>query len=248
LAFTNAPIFNDQEVVSSDGGDGNPTGAAGHQQQDSSPSGLVVTPATGALSFTSNSPDAPHYRVLMSVDGAAPVTALNTGATSGLRPKAPVCEPVSYTVEAIDDAVGWTSDPSAAVTYRRPPSKGQGCSDAPKVTAASPFHRSLRGLRRAHWIAELPVKTNGIGRLQLTLIRDASVPKKHGKHASRSAAKTAKTITTVTFQITSAGTHRLRLALPVAARIAGSYSLRLASTSPDGKGHLKTTLRLEIAP
>ena len=41
LAFTNAPIFNDQELVSSDGGDGNPTGAAGPQQQDASPTAPV---------------------------------------------------------------------------------------------------------------------------------------------------------------------------------------------------------------
>jgi hypothetical protein len=229
LAFTDAPIFNSQQLVSSDGGDGNPTGVAGHQQQDSSPTVLTIAPSTGVLSFTSRSPDATRYRVLMSVAGAAPVTALTTRATTGLRPKAPVCQPVSFTVVAVDDNVGWTSDPSPAVSYRRPLSRSQGCSEAPKVTAAPALSRSLKALRRAHWMLTVPVKTSGIGRLQAILKR-----RKRG------------TLATVSLKLTSSGTHTLRLPLPATARTAGRYSVHVTTYSPDGKGHRETTFGLEV--
>ena len=245
LAFTNAPIFNDQELVSSDGGDGNPTGVAGPQQQDESPTAPVIVPSTGALSFTSQSPLAQRYQVLMSVAGGAAVPVLTTSHTTGLRPKAPVCEPVTFTVEALDYSVGWTSDPSSAVSYRRQPSKSQGCSEAPKVTASSSLSRSLRALRRAHWVATFPVKTNGVGRIEATLVRDAVAPGK-AKHGKRQSGSGAKTVATVSLALTSSGTHVLHLALPAAGRVAGSYSLRVTATSPDGKGHVETTFGLEI--
>jgi len=256
FAWTNAPIFNSQELVSSDGGDGNPTGVAGTQHQESSPTALVIAPSTGVLSFTSQSPDAQDYSVLMSVDGAAPVTALTSTATSGLQPNAPLCVPVSFTVVAVNNAVGWTSDPSAAVDYTRQPSPTQGCSDAPKIAAATPLRRSLRQLRRAHWVVTLPLEASGIGQLQATLEQNHSVAKVH-KRGKRSAGKrhkrherrakaSAKTIVTVSMQLTSPGTHVLRLPIPAAARALGGYSVRLTTTSPDGKGHLETTLTLEL--
>ncbi len=89
LAFTNAPIFNDQELVSSDGGNGNPTGAAGPQQQDESPTAPVIVPSTGALSFTSQSPLAQRYQVLMSVAGGAAVPVLTTSHTTGSAAEGP---------------------------------------------------------------------------------------------------------------------------------------------------------------
>ncbi len=245
LAFTNAPIFNDQELVSSDGGDGNPTGAAGQQVQDQSPTAPVIVPSTGALSFTSQSPQAQRYQVLMSVAGGAAVPVLTTAHTTGLHPKAPVCEPVTFTVQALDYSVGWTSDRSPAVAYRRQPSRSQGCSEAPKVTASSSFSRSLRSLRHAHWVAAFPLRTNGVGRLEATLVREATSGRatKHGKRQHRSG---AKTIATVSLVVTGSGSHVLHFALPAAGRVAGSYSLRVRATSPDGKGHLVTSFGLEI--
>ncbi len=227
LAWTNAPLFNDQQLVSSDGGNGNPTGVAGNQQQDSSPTALSIDPSTGLLSFTSQSPNAERYRVLMSVGGAAPVTALTTSATSRLRVDAPLCEAVSLTVVAFSNAVPWTSDPSAAVSYVRRPSATQSCSDAAVVTGTKGIHRSVRQLRRAHWIAALSLKTNGVGVLKATL---------------RSGGK----LSTVSLLVKRPGTHVLHLPIPPGARSLGSHSVRLTTTSPNGKRHLTTTLRLEI--
>jgi hypothetical protein len=245
LAFTSAPIFNSQELVSSDGGNGNPTGVAGTQQQNSSPTGPVIAPSTGVLSFTSQSPGAQRYRVLMAVGGHAPVTAITSTATSGLRPRAPLCTPVSFTIVAVNDAVGWISDPSPAVAYRRQPSPSQGCSTAPKVTAATALRRSLRKLRRAHWVAALPVKASGIGALRATLHRDAGAvgTRKRGKRRS---AADGKTIVTISTQFARAGNHVLRVPIPAAARVPGSYTLRVTTTSPNGVGHRQTTLTLEI--
>ena len=245
LAWTNAPLFNDQQVVSSDGGDGNPTGPAGNQQQDSSPTALTIDPSTGILSFTSQSPDAQRYQVLMSVAGAAPVTALTTSATSDLHPKAPVCKQVTFTVVAVDSAVPWTSDPSPAVSYIRPPSATQSCSEPSNVAAAAVFRRSLRQLRRSHWIAAVSLKTNGIGRLQATLERGRATlrSRKHGKRRTPSG---AKPLATVSLQVERAGTHVLRIRIPAAARAPGAYSLWLTTTSPNGKHHRKVTTELEI--
>jgi len=245
LAWTNAPLFNSQQVVSSDGGDGNPTGPAGNQQQDSSPTGLTIDPSTGILGFTSQSPDAHRYQVLMSVGGAAPVTALTTSATSDLHPKAPVCKQVTFTVVAVDSAVPWTSDPSAAVSYLRPPSATQSCSEAPEVAAAAVLHRSLRRLRRSHWIAAVSLKMNGIGGLQATLERGRATPRsrKHGRRRTQSG---AKPLATVSLQVVRAGAHVLHIRIPVAARAPGTYSLRLTTTSPNGKDHRKVTTELEI--
>ncbi len=227
LAWTDAQLFNDEQLVSSDGGDGNPTGVAGNQQQDSSPSALTIDSATGLLSFTSQSPNAQRYRVLMSVGGAAPVTALTTSATSKLHLKAPLCEAVSLTVVAVNSTVPWTSDPSSALNYVRRPSASQSCSDAPVVTGTGDVHRSLRQLRRAHWLAALSLKTNGVGVLKATL---------------RGGGK----LSTVSLKIKRPGTYVLHLPIPPGARSLGNHGVRLTSTSPDGKRHLTTTLRLEV--
>ena len=163
----------------------------------------------------------------MSVGGAAPVTALTTSATSRLRVDAPLCEAVSLTVVAFSNAVPWTSDPSAAVSYVRRPSATQSCSDAAVVTGTKGIHRSVRQLRRAHWIAALSLKTNGVGVLKATL---------------RSGGK----LSTVSLLVKRPGTHVLHLPIPPGARSLGSHSVRLTTTSPNGKRHLTTTLRLEI--
>jgi hypothetical protein len=42
-AYTDSQIFNSQRWVSTDGGDGNPTGTAGNQVQNASPTALSVS-------------------------------------------------------------------------------------------------------------------------------------------------------------------------------------------------------------
>ncbi len=229
FAWTNAPLFDAQKVVDSDGGDGNPTGTGGHEQQESSPTALSIQASSGLLSFTSRSQDAQRYRVLRSIGGAPPQTVLETSATSRLKLSAPLCTPVTFTVVAVNVLMGWTSDPSPPVAYVRAPSTNQGCSEAPRVLAPAHEQRSLRGLRRANWVLNVSVKTSGLGTLQATL-------KRIGRNAS---------LATASARLAGSGSQMLRLRAPVMHR--GRYVLRLVTTSPNGRGHSTTTTILEVA-
>jgi len=235
-AWTDAPLFDDQRVVDTDGGDGNPMGRAGAKTTELSPNATAIDPATGILSFTSRSPDAPGYRVLRSIGGAAPEAVLDTTATSGLKPVAPVCVPVSFTVVAVNAALGWTSAASPAVTYTRPASATQACGDAPAMSAAAKLRFSRRALRKAKWHMTVSLRSSGIGSLKATLLR-----------ATRKGHKTRyKALADVTAKLAKPGSQQLRLTLPKAARRRGHYLLKLVTTAPDGKGQKTTTLKLEV--
>ena len=248
FAWTDAALFDSQKVVDSDGGDGNPTGPAGGQHSDSSPTGL--TESAGALSFASRSPDAQGYRLLRSVNGGAAQTVLQTVATSGLRPGGPMCVPVTFTVAAFNGPVGWTSDPSAAVTYTRPPSARQGCQDPPHLTAAATSHRSLGRLRRAGWRTSVQLGTSGIGALAVSVASAGGTTgsPKGGKRHKKARVKHQTVLSTFTTTIGHAGRFALSLHLPSAARHTGRYVLHLVTTSPTGKRHATTNLTLEIGP
>ena len=236
IAWTDAPLFDDQRVVDTDGGDGNPMGGAGAKTAELSPSAPAIDPATGILSFTSRSPDAPGYRVFQSIGGAAPQPVLDTTATSGLKPPAPVCVPVAFTVVAVNAGLGWTSAASPAVTYTRPASATQACSDAPAMSAAAKLRFSRKALRRAKWHLTVPLRSSGIGTVKATLLR-----------ATRKGHKTRyKALANVTVKLTKPGSQKLRLTLPKAAHGKGHYLLRLETTAPDGKGRKTTTLKLEV--
>jgi hypothetical protein len=237
-AWTNAPLFNDQQLVTSDGGNGNPTGTAGSQHQDSSPTGVTVDPTTGKLSFTSQSPDASGYTVLRSEAGATPVAVLSTTQTSDLHPSAPLCVPVTFTVVALDGPEQWTSDPSAAVAYTRQPSAKQQCSTAPLITAVGKPHSSLRRLRRAAWVATVRVTSSGIGTVQAVL-----GPGRHRHHHRGHASGTAMGAGSA---ITRPGHLRLHVTVPPADRQPGTYTIHVYTVSPDGKGHATSTLKLQI--
>ncbi len=228
-AWTDAPLFDDQKVIDSDGGDGNPTGLGGHKQQDSSPTALSIQSSTGLLSFTSRSPDARRYRVLRSTGGSAPQTALETTATSRLRLSTPLCTPVTITVVAVNPLMGWVSDPSRPLAYVRTPSTNQSCSQAPRVVVPAHETRSLRDLRRGNWVLKVSVKTNGIGTLQATLER----------------AGTSSVLATASAQLAKARSRILRLRTPALRR--GRYVLRIVTTSPNGRGHTTATTALEVA-
>ena len=236
IAWTDAALFDDQRVVDTDGGDGNPMGGAGSKTAELSPTAPAIDPATGVLSFTSRSPDAPGYRVLRSIGGAAPEPVLDTTATSGLKPAAPVCVPVAFTVIAVNTGLGWASAPSPAVTYTRPASASQACADAPAMSAAAKLRFSRKALRKAKWHLTLSLRSSGIGTVKATLLR-----------ATRKGHKTRyKTLAAVAANLTKPGGQKLRLTLPKAARGRGHYLLRLVTTAPDGKGHKTTTLKLEV--
>jgi hypothetical protein len=232
--WTDAPIFNAHEVVTAAGGDGNPAGADGATHQEQSPTGLTVAPKTGLASFTSRSPDAQRYRVLFTPTGGTQITAEQAAANAGLRLAVPVCKPGQLTVVAVDDANGWVSDPSPAVAYTRPPSNTQTCSKAPGIRAAATVKRTLKALKRAAFVANIKFRAAGIGKLTATL----ALAGKRGHRAHK--------LATVSAAITRPGVQTVHLHLPAGARSRGSYVLQLATTSPDGKGHATTTLRLEI--
>jgi hypothetical protein len=236
FAWTDSPLFDDQRVVDTDGGDGNPTGPAGAKNAELSPSAVTIDPATGVLSFTSRSADAEKYRVLRSVGGAAPEAILDSTATSGLKPAAPACVPVTFTVVAVQTGLGWTSAASSPVSYTRPASDTQACGDAPALSAAQKLRFSKRKLRRAKWRATLKLRSSGIGTVQVTLLR---APRKGHKTSAHALAK-------FTTKLTKPGSQNVRITLPKAARRTGRYMLRLVTTAPDGKGHKTTTLKLEV--
>ncbi len=234
-AWTDAPLFDDQKVVDTDGGSGTPLGASGLRIPELSPAAPVID-AAGVLGFTSRSPDAEGYRVLRSVAGGAPETVLETTQTSGLRPPAPICAPVAFTVVAKHDGVGWVSDPSPPVSWLRPPSATQGCGDPPKLTARKRLRLRLASLRRAGWKAVVPLRSSGIGSVRAELARE---PRQGRKTAKRP-------LTTAKLALPRPGARKLALRLPRAARQAGRYRLRLVATSPDGRGRATTTLKLEV--
>ncbi len=236
LGWTDAPLFDDQKVVDSDGGSGHPVGSSGVRTQESSPTALAVDPATGRLTFTTRSPDAQLYRVLRSVGGAPAEVALESAQTTGLAPASPVCVPVTFTVVAVHKDLGWTSDAPAPVSFTRPPSATQGCGDAPKLSAAARLRFSLRSLRRKKYRAVLKLRADGIGSVQANLL---PVRRKGHKTATKPLAKLG-------LQVAKVGGQTVQLVLPKAARRPGRYTLQLAATSPDGKGHVTTTLTLEV--
>lgn len=236
VAWTDAPIFDDQRVVDTDGGDGNPVGPSGVKITERSPTTAAIDATTGLLSFTARSPDATGFRILRSVGGGAPEAVLTTTTTTGIKVPAPVCVPVVVTVVAFNSDVAWTSAPSPPVTLTRPASATQQCGDAPALTAAKRLRFSRRALRRAKWHVTVGLRSTGIGTVQGTLLRAAG----HGRKTS------SRPLATVTAKLTRPGSTNLRLTMPRTARRSGHYVLRLVTTAPDGKGRRTTTLKLEV--
>jgi hypothetical protein len=231
-AYTNAQIFNSQKLVSTDGGDGNATGPAGNQVQNSSPVSLATTKA-GVFSFTSKSPGATGY-ILETVGAAGALkTVQKTSKTTGLEPATPVCQKVTLEVVAVSSGVPWTSDPSSPISYTRQPSKTQTCAAPPKLTLPSKLGTRFAAERRAHWVQTLRFRSAGIGSVKVTL----KYRPLDGKRI------------TITEKLVSlkAGTKMLRVTLPVAARAIGSGTWTLTETSPDGSHRSNHTLKFAVS-
>ena len=179
--------------------------------------------------------------MLRSVSGGPAQAVLQTTATSGLQPSIPICLPVTFTVVAFNASVGWTSDPSPAVFYIRPPSAKQSCDDAPRLTAAETAHRTVKRLRHAAWSVTIPITTSGIGKLETSVV----AVRVHGKHRHASHS-TRRPLSTWSTELARAGRITLRLRLPSSAHHAGRYVLHFVTTSPDGKRHATKNLTLEI--
>ncbi len=235
-AWTEAPLFDDQKVVDTDGGSGHPVGASGAKVKETMPTAVAVDAATGQLSFTSRSPDATAYRVLRSVAGADATQVLETTKTSGLTPDAPICTPVTFTVIAVNGPLGWASDAPAAATYLRPPSASQLCGDPPTLEALARLRYSKRTLRKAKWKLTLKLRSSGIGQADISLVGRRKVGRR-----SRPVV-----VAKLSAALTKPGDQALRLSLPVAARKLGRYTLRVVTTAPDGKTQTTNTLKLEV--
>jgi hypothetical protein len=230
-AYTNDPLFNSQRLVSSDGGDGNPTGAAGNQVLNSTPTSLT-TDAFGKVSFSSQSPDASGYLLQTVPTSGAPVTVEKTTKTTDLYPDTPLCQAVKLEVVAVSAAVGWTSDPTAPITYTHEPSKSQTCATPAKLKLPSKLSFTLASARRSHWAKTLHFRSAGIGTVKAVL-RYSTLT---GSRASFTTKLTIK----------KAGAHKLRLKLPAAVRAAGSGTVKLTVISPDATHRSTHTLKFEV--
>jgi hypothetical protein len=231
-AYTDAQIFNSERWVSTDGGDGDPTGAAGSQVQDSAPSSLSAD-AKGRIGFTTHSSGATAYE-LETIDqsGTAKVVKKTTK-SSELQLHIPVCERVELQVVAINAGVSWTSDPSTPIKYTRPPSKTQACTAPPKLSLPQELQTTLTRAQRAHWVETLHLHSAGIGavRVRLRYMTDA------GRRGS----------VTTKLRIRRAGDRVLHLTLPSQVRAAGSGTVTLTETSPDGRHHKTRTVQIEVS-
>ena len=132
-AYTDSEIFNSQRLVSTDGGDGNSTGAAGNQVQNSSPSGLHAN-AKGAVSFTAHSPGATRYELETVGKHGVTKAVEKTRKLRGLRPHTPICKRVRLEVVAISAGVAWRSDASGPIKYIRRPSGNRTCTGMVSLT------------------------------------------------------------------------------------------------------------------
>jgi hypothetical protein len=231
-AYTNATIFNSQRWVSTDGGDGNPTGAAGNQVQNSTPAGLTVN-AKGAVTFSPHSPGATRYELEEVRKGGKTKVVAKTARARDLRPDTPVCETVKLEVVAIGAHVAWRSDASSPIKYTRQPSKTQTCATPPKLSLPGRLSGTLAQAQHAHWIEAVHFHSAGIGTV-LAMLSYRTLDGRHGTANTKVA-------------ITKAGTHVLQLTLPQAVRGAGSGSIVLNEVSPDGKHHKTATLKLEVS-
>jgi hypothetical protein len=233
-AFTNAPILNSQQLVSTDGGDGNPTGAAGNQVQNASPTSLAST-AQGLVSFKSNSPSATRYLLQIVAKAGTPTTVEKTSKASGLQPATALCQKVTLEVVAVDPGIAWTSDPSSAISYTRQPSKTQTCAAPPKLTLPASLDTTVTRAKHRHWRETLRFRAAGIGTLKAKLTYRTLKP-----HASRATL-------TVKLTIRKRGAQVLRLSLPGTVHGAGSGTVKLTETSPDGHHRATHTVKIKVS-
>jgi hypothetical protein len=232
-AWSDTQLFSGLIVIDTSAGNGKVNGVEGSQLLESAPSSLTVDPTTGQLTFTQNSPDAQGFRVFASVKGGPATQVLQSGPAAGttvtLKPPAQVmCVPVSFTVEAFHDPLGWGSSMPPAVSWTRPPSAHQKCTDAPQITAAAKGWKHRKTLAKRSWKVRLRVALDGAGTLAGSLwdghrkLVSASMP---APHAGRY---------TLVFQIPAKGRHL------------GFFTVKLRAAAPVGKAQSRATYKLEV--
>ncbi len=237
FAWSDAPLFDDQKVVQSDGGAGHPVGPSGARATEMSPTGVTIDPATLKLSFTPRSPDAASYQVTRSVPGSAPTVLPPTTLTTGIPVVIQTCVPTSFSVVALQPGVSWISDAAPAVVVVKPPSATQTCVQAPTFKASKKALKfSLKQLRHTHFKVVVKTVSSGTGAIDATL---------NGK-VKKGRTTTTKTLLKLKSKAVKSGTTNLTIALPLTARKTGRYSLKIVATAPDGTHHTTTTLNLVV--
>jgi hypothetical protein len=239
-AWSETNVFGGLRSVSTSGGSGAPPGLDGAELQDSAPSGLAVDPATGLLSFTSQSPNAQGYQVLRSIAGAAATSILTTGTTSKIAVPAPaLCTPVTYQVVAFRSDVGWTSPPTAAVAYTRQPSATQKCTDAPSLIHSKTVVLKLKNLTKKKGSVSFVVQTNGLG--TVTATATSKGVKKPLAVATLPAARAGALTVTLKLDLKSKLTYKTVKGHQVA-----RVSVKLVAVAPSGSSKTSITVPVEV--
>ena len=158
------------------GGTGIPNGIDGLQQEESAPTALSIVAKTGALSFTTNSPDAEGYRVFASLAGAPAKAIMTTKTGSAVLPKVAPCVKADYTLSAFMTSVGWQSDPIGPVSFMAPPSATQACTDAPQLTfGVQKLKKKIKALKKKKWKVSVRFLADGMGNAHVVLSQKKKV-------------------------------------------------------------------------
>ena len=212
------------------GGTGIPNGIDGLQQEESAPTALSIVAKTGALSFTTNSPDAEGYRVFASLAGAPAKAIMTTKTGSAVLPKVAPCVKADYTLSAFMTSVGWQSDPIGPVSFMAPPSATQACTDAPQLTfGVQKLKKKIKALKKKKWKVSVRFLADGMGNAHVVL----SQKKKVVVAADKPLAAGRRNVT-------------MKLLIPKKLRKAGKFLVTVTGSAPLGKARSKSTLVLEV--
>lgn len=217
------------QLVDSTGGTGDPNGNDGPQQEESAPTGLAIS-KTNVLSFTSHSPDAEGYQVLVSLAGAPVTGLLTTKASSVPLPKVTPCVKADYSLLAYHSGVGWRSDPIGPVSFMAAPSDTQACTDAPQVTfGVEKLKKKVKPLRKKKWRVPVRFLADGMGTARVVLSRK----KKQLVVVDKPLAAARRNVS-------------VTLTIPKKLRKAGKFTVTVTGSAPLGKARSKSTLTLEV--
>ena len=186
--------------------------------------------STGTVSFTTHSPDAEGYRVFASLAGAPAKLIMTTKVSGGALPKVAPCVKADYSLSAFSTAVGWQSDPIGPVTFMKPPSANQACTDAPQLTfGVRKLSKKIGALRKKKWRVKLRFLADGMGTAHVVLSRKG-----------KKLVTADKLLAAVRREVT------MTLTLPKKLRKPGKFAVTVTGSAPLGKARSKSTLTLEV--
>ncbi len=188
--WTDAPLFDDQKVVDTDGGSGHPVGSSGVKTQESSPTGADGRPGDGAAHASRRAAPTRSSTACCAASAAHRAEVALESAQDG-RPDAglPGLRPGRRSPSSRSRrTVGWTSDAPGARELHAPALGDAGLrrrAEAERRRASLRF--SLRSLRRKKYRAVLKLRADGIGSVQATLAAGPPQGPQDGDQAAREA-------------------------------------------------------------